>query len=159
MKGQTENLSISTKKDVSMFVNEKEKTEFSNFLGSWTNDPKNNKGVFFKLRDNIMKKENAVLNFKSRPGVSYSFRGSLEKQGENRLFVMADIIDDDPEDRWLSVCFYGDMITDPDELGNLIPKGLLGEDGYCFDIYEYDEPMISYIKQRINEAYTNTLNY
>jgi len=53
-----------------MFVNEKEKTEFSNFLGSWTNDQKNNKGVFLKLRDNIMEKENAVLNFKSRPGVS-----------------------------------------------------------------------------------------
>lgn len=142
-----------------MFVSEKEKAEFSNFLESWTNDPQNNKGVFFKLRDNLMEKENAILTFKSRPGVSYSFRASLDKQGENRLFVMVDIIDDDPEDRWLSVCFYGDMITDPDEVGNLIPKGLLGEDGYCFDIYEYDESMVSYVEQRIDEAYVKTLDY
>ena len=142
-----------------MFASEKEKTEFSNFLESWTNDPQNNKGVFFKLRDNLMEKEDAVLAFKSRPGVSYSFRASLDKQGENRLFVMADIIDDDPEDRWLSVCFYGDMITDPDEVGNLIPKGLLGEDGYCFDIYEYDESRVSYVEQRIDEAYVKTLDY
>ncbi|MBW1937975.1 MAG: hypothetical protein JRI67_04275 [Deltaproteobacteria bacterium] len=142
-----------------MFVSEKEKTEFSNFLESWTNDPQNNKGVFFKLRDNLMEKEDAILSFNSRPGVTYSFRASLDKHGENRLFVMADIIDDDPEDRWLSVCFYGNMITDPDEVGNLIPKGLLGEDGYCFDIYEYDESTISYVKQRIDEAYSKTLDY
>jgi hypothetical protein len=38
---------------------------------------------------------------------------------------MVDVIDDDPEVRWLSVCFYGEMITDPDEAGELIPEGLL----------------------------------
>ena len=141
-----------------MFVSEKEKTEFSNFLESWTNDPQNNKGVFFKLRDNLMEKEDAILSFNSRPGVTYSFRASLDKHGESKLFVMVDIIDDDPEDRWLSVCFYGDMITDPDEAGNLIPKGLLGEDGYCFDIYEYDESKVSYIEQRVDEAYAKTLD-
>ena len=142
-----------------MFVSEKEKTEFSNFIESWTIDPQNNKNVFFKLKDNLVEKEGAILTFNSRPGVSYSFRASLDKQGENRLFVMADIIDDDPEDRWLSVCFYGDMITDPDEAGNLIPKGLLGEDGYCFDIYEYDKSKVSYVEQRIDEAYAKTLDY
>ena len=140
-----------------MLANEEEKRELSNLLESWTNDPQNNKGVFFKLRDNLIKKEGAIPSFKSRPGVSYSFRASLDKQGENRLFVMVDIIDDDPEGRWLSVCFYGEMITDPDEVGNLIPKGLLGEDGYCFDIYEYDESKVSYVEQRIDEAYAKTL--
>jgi len=74
------------------------------------------------------------------------------------LFVMVDIVDDDPENRWLSVCFYGDMITDPNEEGDLVPEGLLGEDGYCFDLCEYDEAAISYLEQRIDEAYANSLS-
>ena|GEM_PF-6416715 len=39
------------------------------------------------------------------------------------------------------------------ELGNLIPKGLLDEDGYCFDVDAYDEILLFYIGGRINEAY------
>jgi hypothetical protein len=141
-----------------MFVTEEEKRDLSNLLESWMNDPKNNKKVFLKFRDNLIKKEKAILSFKSRPGVSYSLRGSLKKNSGEKLFVMADIIDDDPEDRWLSVCFYGEMITDPDEMGSLIPAGLLGEDGYCFDIYEYDEKMIAYVEKRIEEAYASLMN-
>ena len=66
---------------------------------------------------------------------------------------MVDVIDDDPESRWLSVCFYGDDITDPDELGDLVPQGLLGEDGYCFDVTEHDARIIAYLGDRIGEAY------
>ena len=70
---------------------------------------------------------------------------------------MVDIVDDDPENRWLSVCFYGDTITDPSEAGDLVPGGLLGEDGYCFDLYEYDDAVISYLEDRIGEAQRNSL--
>ncbi|ETR72401.1 MAG: hypothetical protein OMM_07529 [Candidatus Magnetoglobus multicellularis str. Araruama] len=70
------------------------------------------------------------------------------------LFVMIDVIDDDPSNRWLSVCFYGEMITDPDEKGDLIPEGLLGEDGYCFDYEESNDADIAYIQQRIDEAFS-----
>ena len=45
------------------------------------------------------------------------------------------------------------MIKDPEEEGDLVPEGLLGEDGYCFDLIENDESMISYIGQRIDEAH------
>ncbi|MBW2616439.1 MAG: hypothetical protein JRD02_09735 [Deltaproteobacteria bacterium] len=126
-----------------------------NLLEAWTTDPQNLKSVFIRLRDKLSEKERAVLSFNSRPGVSYSLRATVDSQGEKKwpLFVMADIIDDDPENRWLSICFYGDMIKDPDEEGDLVPEGLLGEDGYCFDLIEYDESMISYIGQRIDEAH------
>ena len=70
---------------------------------------------------------------------------------------MLDVIDDDPGHRWLSVCFYGDMITDPDELGDLIPGGLLGSDGYCFDISEEDDALREYVGVRIQEAYEEAL--
>ena len=138
-----------------MFANEKEKTEMLNLLESWTIDPQDMKSAFVKLQDNLSKKEGAILSVNSRPGVSYSLRATVDSRGEKKwpLFVMADIIDDDPENRWLSVCFYGDMITDPDEEGDLVPGGLLGEDGYCFDLTEHDVSMEAYIEKRIDEAH------
>ena len=69
------------------------------------------------------------------------------------LGVYSRLVDDDPNDRWLSVCFFGDMITDPEEKGDLIPGGLLGEDGYCFDITEPDDKLAAYVEARIEEAY------
>jgi hypothetical protein len=71
------------------------------------------------------------------------------------IFVLVDIIDDDPDHRWLSACFYADMITDPEEKGEVIPAGILGEDGYCFDLYAYDPKMVSYIGKRIDEAHNH----
>ena len=53
------------------------------------------------------------------------------------------------------MCFYDDMVEDPDEKGNFVPGGLLGEDGCCFDLYEHDEDMILHIEQRIDEAHAN----
>ncbi len=70
---------------------------------------------------------------------------------------MVDIVDDDPGKRWLSVCFYGDSVTDPEEAGNLIPGGLLGEDGYCFDLYANDPETVAYLKKRIDEAHGNAV--
>ena len=61
------------------------------------------------------------------------------------LLSIVDIVEDQSESRWLSVCFYSDLVTDPDDEGNLVPQGILGEDGYCFGLFEYDEDLISYI--------------
>ncbi len=71
---------------------------------------------------------------------------------------MIDVIDGDPTARWLSICFYGDTIEDPVELGNFIPEGLLGSDGYCFDILESDKPLKKYVIKHIQEAYENICN-
>jgi len=142
-----------------MFARKEEHAEMADLIEGWTHDPGNIKPAFLKLQDRLSGKENATLSFKSRPGISHSLRAKVDKAGGmgERLFVMVDIVDDDPENRWLSVCFYGDMITDPKEEGDLVPEGLLGEDGYCFDLYEYDESAISYLEQRIDEAYMNSL--
>ena len=142
-----------------MFSSEEENAEMADLFERWIDDPGSIKPAFVKLQERLSAIENARFSFKSRPGVSYSSRANVGKTGdmEGRLFVMVDIVDDDPENRWLSVCFYGNMITDPDEEGDLVPEGLLGEDGYCFDLYEYDEAAISYLEQRIDEAYANSL--
>ena len=111
--------------------------------------------AFIELFEHLKTFDDTTLEFNARPKVSYSLRPRHDSQKNRSLFAMVDVIDDDPEDRWLSICFYGEMITDPDEAGELIPEGLLGEDGYCFDLYEYDEKEINYLKQRLTQAHGN----
>jgi hypothetical protein len=128
------------------------------FIDSWTEDPLNTKPIFESLLNDLAAKEKAVIEFHQRPGISHSLRGLFDDRQDRPLFVMIDVIDDDPKARWLSVCFYGDMIDDPDEMGDLIPGGLLGADGYCFDISEADGPLTQYVRQRIQQAYAHGAN-
>ena len=123
------------------------------FTDAWLDDSLGTKPIFHDLLNCLLEKEKVSIEFFERPGISYSLRGIHEGQNDRPLFVMIDVIDDDPTARWLSVCFYGDMIEDPDERGDLIPEGLLGSDGYCFDIVESDEPLKEYVNKRIQEAY------
>jgi len=122
-------------------------------LSEWTDNESETRRAFTELLDHISKSTDISLDFKARKGVSYSLRPKHDNQTHRELFAMIDVIDDDPEERWLSVCFYGDMITDPEEMGDLIPEGLLGDDGYCFDLYEYDADETAYLKKRLDEAY------
>jgi len=140
-----------------MSMNKEAYNEMSEFLEGWTNDPQDMKGAFIRLKERMSGKEHVTFTFISRPGVSYSLRAAMDNLGETGrpLFVMIDIIDDDSENRWLSVCFYDDMVEDPDEKGDFVPGGLLGDDGLCFDLDEHDEALILYVGQRIDDAYAN----
>jgi len=129
------------------------KMELEAFLETWKDTPKEIKGAFVRLKENLAGKNDLRFTFKARPGISYSLRAAHALQKERALFVIMDVIDDDPENRWLSVCFYPDMITDPEERGNLIPWGLLGEDGYCFDLDAWDGEYLRYLEARQDEAY------
>lgn len=127
--------------------------KLSAMLDSWQQDNNGTKKAFLEFYDLLASKDSVNLSFKSRPGVSHSLRASVKGKRENdRILTLIDIIDDEPENRWLSVCFYAENITDPKEEGDIIPGGLLGEDGYCFDLFEEDDEMITYLKDRINEA-------
>ncbi|TYT75280.1 hypothetical protein [Desulfobotulus mexicanus] len=123
------------------------------FLADWTVDGAGIKPVFENYLRLLTEKEGVELDFNERAGVSYSLRARHVNQKSRSLFAMVDIIDDDPENRWLSVCFYGDMVTDPDELGDLVPGGLLGEDGHCFDLE--DAEGADYLQARLEEACSN----
>lgn len=127
-------------------------------LDKWTRDETNMKDAFIRLANRFTEKNRAVLSVVPRPGISYSLRARAKAQGEEgTLITMIDIVDDDPDNRWLSVCFYGDCVTDSEEEGDLVPGGLLGEDGYCFDLYENNQNTITYLEQGIDEAYENTM--
>jgi hypothetical protein len=127
--------------------------EIKSFLEEWEGSSQQTKESFVRLKKHLAGKEDLTFGFKARPGVSYSLRAKHMLQQTRELFVIMDVIDDDPDNRWLSVCFYPDMISDPEERGNIIPLGLLGEDGYCFDFEGWDEEYIQYLEKRLDEAH------
>ncbi len=129
--------------------------QIDTFIENWTDTDAKNKQAFIEIYDHLKTLKDVSFDFNERPNVSYSLRPKHAGQKNRTLFAMVDVIDDDPKERWLSICFYGEMITDPDESGDLIPEGLLGEDGYCFDLYEYDKDEVEYIKQRLSQAHEN----
>lgn len=123
------------------------------FVGGWDTDPAGVKDLFVEFRNLLEGMDGVEIEFHARPGISYSMRGVKDGQDQYPLFVLVDVIDDDPQDRWLSVCFYGETITDPDELGDIVPGGLMGRDGHCFDAE--DAEVKAYLAERIAEAYAN----
>ena len=128
--------------------------EIESFFKGWKGDMQPMRDWFQLLYKELLSMKGVSLTFVSRPGVSYSIRPVHENQTKRDKFAIIDVIDDDPEDRWLSVCFYEDMITDPNELGELIPGGLSGSDGYCFNMYDNDEAVGRNLLERLKEAGT-----
>jgi len=128
--------------------------EIGSFLQKWQDEQEHPMQKWLQLFfDTVRKMEDVDLQFVARPGVSYSIRPKRKSQKERDLFAMIDLIDDDPAERWLSVCFYGDMISDPEERGEVIPGGLAGDDGYCFDMFADEEGLAEYLVERLTEAW------
>ncbi len=121
------------------------------WLANWQVDPLKAKDAFVSLYS-WLKEQNMLLEFKERPGISYSLRARHSAQQDRPLFVLIDVVDDDAEERWLSVCFYADMVQDPKELGDFVPQGLMGLNALCLNLEEDDAAMCAYIQERIVEA-------
>jgi hypothetical protein len=124
-----------------------------NFIANWTETDEANKKAFLEFKDHLSAQEGVSLEFVAREGVTYSLRAIHRQQKDRPLFVMVDVIEDQP--RWLSICFYGEMVSDPDEKGDFVPEGLLGEDALCFDVESYDEALQHYVRDRLDEAMTS----
>jgi len=124
--------------------------ELDTFIEQWPETPEKNKMVFSRFLEYLTGKQDVALTFIPRPGVTYSLRARHANQKKRELFAMVDVIEDTP--RWLSVCFYGEMVTDPEQRGDFVPGGLMGEDALCFDLEKWDEELIHYIEARLDEA-------
>ena len=132
-------------------MDEIKKQELTDFLGQWKETPSQIKRIFLHYKDFLEEKNGVTLDFIPRPGITYSLRAVHENQCSKELFVMVDVIDDDS--RWISICFYHTMISDPEEEGDWVPGGLLGEDALCFDLDKYDETLVHYLDARLEEAW------
>ncbi|MHC1713843.1 MAG: hypothetical protein AB9872_16995 [Solidesulfovibrio sp.] len=124
-------------------------TELEAFIDSWTDAPNGVKNAFLRLKSVLESLNGASVSFIPRPPASYSLRA--EPHRGRPVITMVDVATLDGE-RFLSVCFYADTITDPEERGDLIPEGLLSKDGYCFDLDSGDDDAVSYVEARIFEA-------
>lgn len=129
------------------------KEDLDEFIHNWVDSDTRTKKAFSRLMDYLLKQQENVLSFHPRPGVTYSLRAKHKDQRKREIYTMVDIIDDDPSERWLSVCFYGDLITDPEQRGDFVPDGLLGEDAICFDVEQFDDNLLDYIEQRFDESH------
>ncbi len=130
---------------------EKTCTEIDAWLQDWKIDPLHAKEAFITFYS-WLKEQGVLFEFKARPGISYSLRARHTLQKDRPLFVLIDVVDDDAEERWLSVCFYADMVQDPKEMGDFVPQGLMGQDALCLNLEENDTAMQNYISERISEA-------
>lgn len=126
--------------------------EMIKFLDHWDIDPIHAKAAFNTYWKYLSGLPDVECTFKARPEVSYSLRAAYKGNTSRPLFVLVDVVDDDPEERWLSVCFYADMVNDPEGLGDEVPGGLMGEDACCFNLEEDDSTMRNYIMARMKEA-------
>lgn len=128
--------------------------ELKQFLAAWPEDQQDLKKCLLELKDQALSIDNSVGSFVSREGISHSLRFALEPVPAGRerpVFFLTDAIDFEGS-LMLSVCFYADEMSDPEELGNEIPGALFGETGYCFDLEEYDAEFMAYLKARIHQA-------
>jgi hypothetical protein len=119
------------------------------FINDWTDDPNGVKNAFLRLKSVLDSLEGATVSFVPRPPATFSLRA--EPRRGRPVIALVDVASLDGQ-RFLSVCFYADTITDPEERGNLIPDGLLSQDGYCFDLDSDDDLAVSYLEARIVEA-------
>lgn len=130
--------------------------DLSLVLADWPEDQAGLRRAFQELTAFAQDLPGARGSLVSRAGVSHSFRADLATPGKNRarpVFMLVDVVVS-PADPWfLSVCFYEDEVTDPEELGNPIPQGLYDETGYCFDVDEYDSDLMAYLENRGREAH------
>ncbi len=128
-------------------------------LEEWPAGQEGLKQAFVTLKSHAESKEGAVWSFVSRPGVSHSLRFDLDPRPQGRrrpVFFLVDVVI--AGELFLSVCFYQDEISDPQELGNAIPQGLFQETGYCFDVDSdncAEAELLAYLEERIDQAHAS----
>jgi hypothetical protein len=133
--------------------------EFGEFLALWPPAQEGLRRAYLWLKERAESLPGAVWSFIPRPGVSYSLRFDLVPRPSGRqrqVYFLVDVVGAAGE-FFLSVCYYEDEVSDPDELGNAIPQGLFMETGYCFDVDGFDEKQLAYLDARLNEAHAAAL--
>lgn len=121
------------------------------FFATWTSDTNGVKPACEALFESMTQMPGIKLAFLYRQGISLSIR-ALPEDNPEKIVALLDIIDDDPEARWISLCFDASRVTDSEERGDLVPQGLQGVDACCFDYDTADSAYLAYLAERVQEA-------
>jgi hypothetical protein len=125
-------------------------------MAAWPENQLELRQAFEELTEYARTRPGTNVSLISRAGVSHSFRATAEDPNPERdrpFFLLVDVIVSEADPWFISVCFFEDDITDPEDLGDSIPQGLFGENGCCFDVDDYDADLLSYVTKRIAEAH------
>lgn len=126
-------------------------TNMNAFLREWRTDRNMVKTACKELFAHMSGLPGLRLAYLYRPGISLSLR-ALPEDNPEKIVALLDIIDDDPEERWISLCFDASRVHDTEGMGDMVPQGLQGADAVCFD-YDADNPvLLAYLKVRLSEA-------
>jgi len=129
-------------------------------LAGWPADQVGLAQAFEELTRSAVQMTQTVVEVITRFEVSHSFRAALIDPSGKRVrpvYFLVDVVVSSTDPWFLSVCYYEDEITDPEELGNPIPQGLFQETGYCFDVEDYDPELLGYLRERLAEAHARAL--
>ncbi len=129
--------------------------DLQKFLNEWTVDPNNVKPLLMSLLEHTERLPEIRVRYKNRPGISHSVRLVNSSLPGGGFFALIDVVNDDPENRWLSVCFYADMVNDYAKKGDYIPGALGGADSICYSV-EDPAGFEDYLKEKINEAFVRS---
>jgi len=67
--------------------------ELNTFIEEWKETPEKNREVFLRFKKYLRIKEGITLDFKPRPGLTYSLSAVHANQKKRELFVMVDVIE------------------------------------------------------------------
>lgn len=129
--------------------------ELAALVAAWPRDQAGLGRAFQALVEDLLAQPEARLSLVSRPGVSHSVRVDTLRPAAGRkrpVYGLVDVVTPRQGPWFLSVCCYEDEISDPEERGEAVPRGLYDETGYCFDVEEYDPAQVAYLKARLAEA-------
>jgi len=129
-------------------------------LAGWPADQEGLARAFEELTRSAAQMTETVVEVITRLGVSHSFRATLIDPSGKRVrpvYFLVDVVVSSSDPWFLSVWYYEDEITDPEELGNPIPQGLFQETSYCFDVGAYDPELLGYLRDRLAEAHARAL--
>lgn len=132
-----------------------EDTSLQEILAAWPASEEGLKPLFGALVESMNARPGLRLEIVSREHVSHSVRAMLENPSAGRgqpLLALLDVVTPKAGAWMISLCFFAQDITDPDELGDEVPGGLYGEDGYCFDL-DTESGELGYLAARLDEAY------
>jgi len=124
-------------------------------IESWPEDQKSLRDIFLSLARSITEPAGVRWEIVSRSGISHSLRANVLDPDQIRkrsVYTVLDVVCPVEGDWFLSLCFYNDEVSDPEELGNPVPRGLYDEDARCFDLGTDDLWMADYLRDRVAEA-------